>query len=102
MTYMELLIAVLLVTILGLLATVAGFDSRDFDPRVQPITWSTRSGTRPRRGRPGASSRPPREVAIADPDGACCGDRAAAGAADGRPHIRIRDGAPGAGGRAGP
>ncbi len=39
MTYMELLIAVLLVTILGLLATVAGFDSRDFDPRVQPITW---------------------------------------------------------------
>jgi hypothetical protein len=39
MTGMELLIALLLITILGLLASVAGFDSRDFDPRVQPPTW---------------------------------------------------------------
>ena len=36
---MELLVATLLTTILGLLATVAGVDSRDTDTRFQPRTW---------------------------------------------------------------
>jgi hypothetical protein len=36
---MELLIAALLVTILGVLAMVAGADSRDLDTRVQPRSW---------------------------------------------------------------
>jgi hypothetical protein len=36
---MELLIAALLVTILGILSSVAGADSRDLDSRVQPRSW---------------------------------------------------------------
>jgi hypothetical protein len=36
---MELLIAALLVAILGIMASVAGTDSRDLDPRVQPRSW---------------------------------------------------------------
>ncbi len=36
---MELLIAALLVAILGVLASVAGADSRDLDPRGQPRSW---------------------------------------------------------------
>lgn len=36
---MELLIAVLLVAIIGVLAQAAGIDSRDADPRFREATW---------------------------------------------------------------
>ena len=36
---MELLVASLLIVILGLLASVAGVDSRDADTRFQPRAW---------------------------------------------------------------
>jgi hypothetical protein len=36
---MELLIAALLLVILGVLAQVAGTDSRDVDPRCEPHAW---------------------------------------------------------------
>ena len=36
---MELLIASLVIVILGLLASVAGVDSRDTDTRLQPRAW---------------------------------------------------------------
>ena len=39
MTHMELLIAVLLVAIIGVLAQVAGEDSRDADPRYADPAW---------------------------------------------------------------
>ena len=36
---MELLIASLVIVILGLLASVAGVDSRDTDTQFQPSAW---------------------------------------------------------------
>lgn len=36
---MELLVATLLIVILGLLANVAGVDSRESDTRFQPRAW---------------------------------------------------------------
>jgi hypothetical protein len=36
---MEILFAVLILALFGILATVSGIDTRDLDTRVQPLTW---------------------------------------------------------------